>query len=116
MIVELESLPYLLYFLVQLSLQKTVTALRLQVETMEQSLTQERREVENKTSLVDHTEREFSSQIQTLQEQLSSVQSKSRQETGQLSEKLKEVVLSSSQAQKMAQTKEQVKTKTTKKQ
>ena len=112
MIIELASLPYLLYFLVQLSLQKTVRALKLQVETMEQSLTQARSEVESKTSQVDHTERDFSSQIQTLQEQLSSMQSKSRQETGELSEKLKEIVLSSSQAQKMAQTKEQVKTTT----
>lgn len=82
---------------IPVSLQKTVTGLRQQIEELERSLLQARQEAEEKSTQFDRVERELSLQV----EQLSTEKSKYEQEKMESEKQLKK-------AQQVVQTKEKV--------
>ena len=78
------------------------------METLEQRLTQSRQDAAEQSNQFDHSERELRAEVETLQQRLLSVQNEREQEREKMSERLKKMTTSSSQAQSTIQTKDKV--------
>ena len=85
-----------------------MASLRLQVESLELSLTQIRQEGAEKSSQSSQTEKELSQKIEQLQEELSSERSERQKEREAASQQLKRASLSSSQTQQVIKAKGKV--------
>ena len=94
--------------MIQLSSVKAAEELKQQVVSLEQSLTRTKQDSSDSAHQLDHSREELGTQIESLKEQLLSVEREREREREELNNRLKKESLLLSQTQQDLQTKDKV--------